>query len=519
MNTASKTVCDLPGLSAHMLRLVQLSLVASLFLGLFGALLPGLVRDWYEKDTYSYGFLVPCVFGFLIWKRRELLRRLPVASNYWASIILLLAVVLALIGQSIGDSFIPRWSMILGLAGTVWFLLGNAWMRALLFPIYYLSLMIPVPYSLVKELTFVLRYADATHAANLLSLLGIPVHRDSYFLYLPNITLEVADVCSGVSSIFALFALAVVYAHVLPLHSPFKLGLVLMSIPCAIVANLFRILLTAVLAFNYGSMVFQSTFHALSGVFTFLVALVLLVALGEGLRKRFASMDRPVSAGAEPHGAPSSYVGKVPWPAFALCSMILGGAVGLSFLLDNSKKMALTSPLDGIMIGTEATSFHLAPEDYYRDRHAQEVLSRNVSTGVGEPIHLFVAYSGYQDAATRLNSPKLVFPDQWNFVWIKESLVELPNQSVVRGNWMLTRKGDDQQLVFYWYQLGEKTIAGEIENRLAQARRAFMERRSDAAVVRLSTMHRQGEPIEQAERRITAIIAEFYPELVKRLPA
>ncbi len=126
------------------------------------------------------------------------------------------------------------------------------------------------------------------HAANVLQLLGVPVYNESYFLHLPNMTLEVADVCSGVSSVFALFAIGVIYAYFLPLRTGLKIVLVMLTFPLAVAANLFRIIVTAILAYNFGPGVFQSTFHAFSGMVTFLLALSMFVGVGEILRTEMA---------------------------------------------------------------------------------------------------------------------------------------------------------------------------------------------------------------------------------------
>ncbi len=112
-----------------------------------------------------------------------------------------------------------RLSMILALASTVYLLLGTEYFKVLWFPLFYLLLMIPAPYTvLIKDLTGGhLRYMnDSKHAATILQLLGVPVLVEAYFIHIPNMTLEVADVCSGVSSVFALFALGTVNAYFLP---------------------------------------------------------------------------------------------------------------------------------------------------------------------------------------------------------------------------------------------------------------------------------------------------------------
>ena len=158
-----------------------------------------------------------------------------------------------------------RLSMILALASTVYLLLGREYFKVLWFPLFYLLLMIPAPYVLIKDLTVHLRYLDAKHAATILQLLGVPVFVEAYFIHIPNMTLEVADVCSGVSSVFALFALGTVYAYFLPTRNSLKVLLVACTFPFAMIANLIRIVVIAVLAYNLGAIVFQSTFHWLTG--------------------------------------------------------------------------------------------------------------------------------------------------------------------------------------------------------------------------------------------------------------
>lgn len=521
MATATQALAPEPRVNSLVMLLGQWSMVVGLFVAVFGKVLPGLVRDWSDNATYSYGFIVPVVAGYLVWERRHSLKGLTIAPNYWAGSVLALAVVLALLGQAIGDDFVPRCALVLGLAGTIWFLLGNAWMRALLFPLGYLSLMIPLPYFLIKDLSFQLRFWDAAHSETILRLVGVPVYREAYFLHLPNIVLEVADVCSGISSIFALLAVGVLYAYFLPLPTWLKLIMIVATLPFAIIANLFRIVVTAILAYQFGRIVFETTFHAFSGTFTFLVALIMLIALGESLRKQFTTtgrLNRTVDSRPTDSERPMAQW-LVPWQALVIVIALLGSGIYLSQGLDQPRKITLAAPFDDIIVGKEVERPHLAPEDRFRDPHAQSVLSRDIALDDGAPIHLFVGYTGVQGSATRLSSPKLNFPDDWNSEWVRHSALALPGGQTIAGNWMLTRKGQSQQLVYYWYQIGDRSIAGELENRLAQARRAIFQRRTDATVVRLSTTYRDGEGVETAQRRIIAAIAALVPQLVKRLPA
>ena len=115
--------------------------------------------------------------------------------------------------------------------------------------------MIPVPYVLVNTIVNYLMFFDAKHAATILQLLGIPVYLDSNFLHLPNITLEVADVCSGISSLFALFVLGIFYSSLLPLSTGLKALVTASTVPLAVIANLIRIIVTVGLIYYIGPVV------------------------------------------------------------------------------------------------------------------------------------------------------------------------------------------------------------------------------------------------------------------------
>ncbi len=70
----------------------------------------------------------------------------------------------------------------------------------------------------------------------------------------------------------------------------------------------------------------------------------------------------------------------------------------------------------------------------------------------------------------------------------------------------------------YWYQIGSRTYGGEFEHRIEQIRRQFFERRSDGAIVRISTSLRNDEPIEAAQKRLQEFGIRLYPELLRVLP-
>jgi EpsI family protein len=500
------------------LQRLQWLILALLFAAFYAPIIPGLVNEWHEHSTFSYGFLVPFIAAFLVWERWSEIKKAPVLPSPRVGLLLLIATTIGVAGYALGDTFSTRVSMILALGSLLWLLLGREILKKLLFPLFYLSLMIPVPYVFIKNLTLYLRYSDASHAADVLQLLGVPVYREAYFLHIPNMTLEVADVCSGVSSVFALFALGVIYAHYLPLRRGLKVLLVALTFPFAIIANQFRIVLTTVLAYNFGPVVFQTLFHAFSGMFTFVVALLILIAFGEGLKKKIPVPAQNASLFGQTASGSSRGSKRGAWISFILGAVILLAGVFASKQLEAGPGIRLASDLNTVVPtrGYHPTATIL--EDGYKDPNAENSLAKVLAAKDGSRIDLFVGYSGKQTAGNRLLSPELIFPDNWNSVWVKPAEVALNGATIVHGSWIMARKSDSQELILYWYQIGRRTYGGELEHRLEQFRRSVIERRNDGAVIRLATPLRNGDSLEKAEERLRTFTADLYPRLVKVLP-
>jgi EpsI family protein len=186
--------------------------------------------------------------------------------------------------------------------------------------------------------------------------------------------------------------------------------------------------------------------------------------------------------------------------------------------LSNTRQMHLVGELGSLANLANYTAVKSQSPDLYADPTADATLSIAATDRVNKTSEIFVGYRAEQTGGLRLRSPKLIFPENWNSVWVKPADVEIGGKALIRGNWMLTRKGDSLRLVLYWYQFEESAFSGEFEYRLRQLKRALIDRRSDGAVVRLATAVRADEPIEPAQQRLRALAVDLYPRLVALLP-
>ena len=90
------------------------------------------------------------------------------------------------------------------LAAGGFFFLGRDWMRAAAFPLAYLIFMVPMPDAMADALETASKYASAEVANLLFHLSGTPFLRAGLIFQLPNITIEVAQECSGIRSSWVL---------------------------------------------------------------------------------------------------------------------------------------------------------------------------------------------------------------------------------------------------------------------------------------------------------------------------
>jgi len=111
--------------------------------------------------------------------------------------------------------------------------------------------------------------------------LGIPALVEGNIIHLAHTELFVHEACSGLRSLMALVTLGVVFAHFFkPGVLWMQLVLVASTIPIAIAVNAFRVALTGFLAHHFGEEAAGGVIHDFQGIFTFALALAMLLAEG-----------------------------------------------------------------------------------------------------------------------------------------------------------------------------------------------------------------------------------------------
>jgi exosortase C (VPDSG-CTERM-specific) len=262
-----------------------------------------LVKYAAGSQLYSYILLVPFVSAYLLYLRRD---QLP--KNYRIDLpltIVSLAAGLALQVFIYWSHFVKRApgdndylallivSFLCCLAAGGFFFFGRGWMRAAAFPMAYLIFMVPMPDAMADALETASKYASAEVANLLFHLSGTPFLRAGLIFQLPNITIEVAQACSGIRSSVVLFITSILAANLF-LKTPWRrFALVAFVIPLAMLRNGFRILAIGLLCVHMGPQMINSPIHTRGGPLFFVLSLIpFLLVLGL-LRKSDAHARQP----------------------------------------------------------------------------------------------------------------------------------------------------------------------------------------------------------------------------------
>ncbi len=268
---------------------------AIVLLAAFGRPLLVLINYAAWNELRSYILLVPFVSAYLLYIRRDQLPK-QYATDFPLAIVSLAAGLGVLVftywldfaGRAPADNdrlALLTLSFLCCLAAGGFFFFGRAWMRAAAFPLGYLIFMVPMPDAMADALETASKSASAEVANLLFHLSGTPFLRAGAFFQLPNITIEVAQECSGIRSSWVLFMTSILAANLFLKTRWRRFALVAFVIPLGILRNGFRILVIGLLCVNVGPQMIHSLIHRRGGPLFFGLSLIPFLVVLWWLRK------------------------------------------------------------------------------------------------------------------------------------------------------------------------------------------------------------------------------------------
>lgn len=236
----------------------------------------------------AHGVLIPPVAGYFIYRELRARPHLPRSSSPWGFAILIPALALHALDAGMHTQLLSAAAMIMALPGLSLLFLGAQRTRHILFPLAFLAFALPIPLGFTEQIHWQLRQIVTASTAGVLPLLGIPVFVEGTTLHMAQGSLQVADACSGFSTLYAAAAVACLTAH--SIGSTARRALVLLAAaPLAIASNVLRVIALVVLVISQGEQVLDSFLHPLSGLMTFALALPIIFWLGGSQREEARS--------------------------------------------------------------------------------------------------------------------------------------------------------------------------------------------------------------------------------------
>ncbi len=232
---------------------------------------------WATDPRYSHGYLVPLFSLYLLWSRRADFDMASAKPSWLGILLLLFGFLLRFAGVYFYYEWIAVIALLPCLAGFSLLIGGKAALRWSWQAIAFLGFMAPLPFRFEIALAHPLQQLATVVSTVTLQTLGfVAVAEGNTIRMGQSHPLFVAEACSGLSMLVVFFALSTAVTIVVrrPLYE--KAIIFLSAIPIALVANIIRIVVTAVLMKMVNEEVADRVFHAVFGWLMMPLGLALL---------------------------------------------------------------------------------------------------------------------------------------------------------------------------------------------------------------------------------------------------
>jgi exosortase A len=231
---------------------------------------------WWNASTFNHCMLIaPIVLWLVLQRRDEVMKFVPQAWLPGAAF-LFGASCIWMLGDAGGLAQLRHIGLILMLQASVLLLLGPSVTRALLFPLFYMSFMVPAG----EELVPLLQTITAEMCMALLALFGIPAHINGIFITIPNGYFEVAEACSGVKFLIAMVAYGALVSNVCFKSWKRRMAFMAVAVTVPVLANGLRAFATIYYAHLTTVESAAGFDHVIYGWFFFAFVMMIVMAVG-----------------------------------------------------------------------------------------------------------------------------------------------------------------------------------------------------------------------------------------------
>jgi len=225
-----------------------------LFAVVFGFLWFVLVNDlrveWTLNPQYNYGWAVPFLCLYLVWRKvgsqKPEVRSQKFSAGAFVAFFLFafLFAPTKLVEEANPGWRLVSWALAVEVVGltllAIYFTLGVQWLKRLAFPVCYFLVAVPWPTLIEQPLIQHLTRADASASVELLGWLGMPAIPHGNVIEVATGEVGISDACSGIRSFQATLMISLFLGELYRLNVARRLGLVFGGFAMSFLFNLAR---------------------------------------------------------------------------------------------------------------------------------------------------------------------------------------------------------------------------------------------------------------------------------------
>lgn len=232
---------------------------------------------WMRSDEYSSGMLVPVLAGYVLWLRRDKLRRVCLRQSVFGLVGLVAAQAFRLFGLIYMYRSAERLSIVMTIGFCVLLLGGKEMLKKTATVLMFLLLMLPWPARLQSRIALPLQGYATDSAVFCLETLGYDVTKEGTVIHIGDTSVAVAEACNGLRMITAFFVISGLVALIARRALWEKAAVFLSSLPIALICNTIRLAVTAVAFTVIKGEAHEQLFHDFGGYAMMPLALGIIV--------------------------------------------------------------------------------------------------------------------------------------------------------------------------------------------------------------------------------------------------
>jgi exosortase D (VPLPA-CTERM-specific) len=476
---------------------------------------------WGSREEYGHGYIIPIITLFLIWQKSDRLERIKFNGSWLGVVVMAFALFLYYAGELSSLYTIIQYAFVVALFGIALSIMGREGFKIIFVPLIILLFMVPLPNFIFNNLSSYLQLISSEIGVAVIRLFDISVFLEGNVIDLGSYKLQVVEACSGLNYLFPLMTLAFISAYFFTGALWKKAIIFLSSIPITILMNSFRIGIIGITVEYWGPEMAEGVLHDFEGWVVFMSCIAILIVemwilakIGKNklpLREAFG-IDFPEPT---PEDAVVQYR-KLPRPFYASLGLLVMVAFSVAALPEREdiipdRKQYAEFPLE--FDGWKGKTGYM--EQIYID--ALKFTDYAMIDYIGEDggtVNFYSAYYDSQRKGSSAHSPKSCIPGGgWRITGFDTHFINGANIGVIpmRVNRLVIQKGEVKQLVYYWFQQRGRIITNEYLMKWYLFWDAMTKKRTDGALIRLTTVLRPGQDIAIADKRLEYFSKQIAP--------